>query len=120
MSFVTCHLSHIINLNSHTTYPPHLIPQIPECTVGCFTKTEHINQKNTFKNKEIIKTFQQKGVLSFFNFSATLFDQKSPVHARLVVNGGDITHQAERTLCPKNFMNRNYTLLKIRLPLLGQ
>ena len=67
-----------------------------------------------------IVTALKKRISKFWNFSGTLFDQKSPVHARLVVNGGDITHQAERTLCPKNFMNRNYTLLKIRLPLLGQ
>ena len=95
LSCVTCHLSDVrchlspVTCHQHHQPEPQTLPLLtPLCTVSWFTKTEICflqNQPIYPKPKDISKLIKlskpEKRVSQFCNFSDTLFDQKSPVHA---------------------------------------
>ena len=54
--------------------------------------------KTYFKTQKIFNKFQEKGVLSFANFSDTFFDQKSPIHAVWVAVRGNKQWQTKKNI----------------------
>ena len=96
MSGVTCHLSPTPTTTATDPSPANsLIMQ------RRLDHLERTKKHKIMKTKIILCSLPKKGFLSFFNFSETLFDQKSPGILVPVANGGDTQHiHNPRTLQP--------------------
>ena len=89
----------MLHVTFHRRQQPQTFPLLtpPLCTVGWFSKMEAKKNQKKFKNQQTVETFQKKGLISFFNFSNTLLDQKSPALLVPVANGG-ARHKRQTTV----------------------